>query len=171
MLGHRRPALVVEAAVVGELEVLHGVAVLGIGVVEAVGHADALDGCLGDAVDHRRLGHPGGLQQDRGDVDDVVELVAGLTLGGDPVGPVDDGGVAGPAPVGGDLLGPLIRGTQGMRPADRIVVVGRRPAQLVDPLAQELRGLQRGHAVEVDHLVEGPLEGASALAPLSPTIT
>ena len=76
------------------------------------------------------------------------------------VRPVDDRAVAGAAPVGGDLLGPLVRRVHGVGPADRVVVVGVRPAEVVEPRGHELRRLQRRGAVEVDHLVEGAVEGA-----------
>src|SRR5512132_1173935 len=97
-----------------------------------------------------------------------VELGAELPSGLDALGPVDDGAVAGAAPVGGDLLGPLVRGVHGMGPADRVVVVGLRPAELVDPRRQELRCLQMAEAAEGDHLVEGPLQrplGGGAVVP------
>jgi hypothetical protein len=53
---------VVDAPVAEHLEVL-GLAPLGrIGVVEAVGHAGAVQWLLLHAVDHRRLGQPSHLQ-------------------------------------------------------------------------------------------------------------
>ena len=62
------------------LEVLRLVALGRLGVVEGVHHADALERRLLDAVDERRLGQPGRLEDRRRDVDDVVELVADLAL-------------------------------------------------------------------------------------------
>ena len=88
-------------------------------------------------------GQPGGLEDGRRDVDDVVELVADLALGLDAVRPVDDRAVAGAAPVRGDLLGPLVRRVHRVRPADRVVVVGLGRAELVDPRRHELGRLQR----------------------------
>ena len=46
-----------------------------------------------------------------------------------------------------------------MRPADRVVGIGVAATPLVDVRHQELGGLQLRHAVEVDHLVEGAVEG------------
>ena len=77
-----------------------------------------------------------------------------------PVGPVHDGAVARSAPVRRDLLGPLIRRVHRVRPAHRVVVVGLRPAELVDPRVEERRRLDGGHAVEVDHLVVRAVERA-----------
>ncbi len=86
VLGHRGPALVVDAAVAEHLEVLRLVALGGVGVVEAVGHADALDRLLLHPVDHHRRRQPGHLEHRRGDVDDVVELRAHLALAVMPPG-------------------------------------------------------------------------------------
>ena len=102
-----------------------------------------------------RLGQARRLEDRRRDVDHVVELRADLALGLDPLRPVDDGAVARAAPVRGDLLGPLVGRVHGVRPAHGVVVVGLRPAELVEPGHQELRRLEGGHAVEVEHLVEG----------------
>ena len=112
------------------------------------------------AVDADRLGQTGDLQDGRGQVDHVVELLAQLAAGLEASWPVHDRRVAGAAPVGGHLLGPLVRGVHGMGPPDRVVVVGVRPAEVVQPRRHELRGLDRRGAVEVDHLVEGPVQGA-----------
>ena len=153
-LRHRGPALVVDAAVAEHLEVLRLVPLGRLGVVEGVEHADAFDRVLLDAVHRDRLGQAGRLEDRRRDVDHVVELRADLALGLDALGPVDDGAVARAAPVRGDLLGPLVGRVHGVRPAHGVVVVGLRPAELVDPRRQELRRLEGRHAVEVDHLVE-----------------
>ena len=77
-------------------------------------------------------GQPGRLEDGRRDVDDVVELVADLALGLDPVRPADDRAVAGAAPVRGDLLGPLVGRVHRVGPADRVVVVGLGRPELVD---------------------------------------
>ncbi len=77
-----------------------------------------------------------------------------------PRGPVHDRAVAGAAPVRGDLLGPLVRRVHRVRPADRVVVVGLRRAELVDPLGHELGRLQRAGAVERDQLVEAAVHAA-----------
>ena len=75
-----------------------------------------------------------------------------------PVRPVHDRAVARAAPVRGDLLGPLIRGVHRVRPADRVVVVGVRSAELVDLALHELDRLDRGHAVQHRHLVEAAVQ-------------
>ena len=78
----------------------------------------------------------------------------------DPGRPVDDRAVARAAPVRGDLLRPLVRRAHRVRPADGVVVVGVGAAEVVEPLHHELRRLERGGAVEVDHLVVGAVQRA-----------
>ena len=78
----------------------------------------------------------------------------------EPVRPVHDGAVARAAPVRGDLLGPLVRRAHRVRPADRVVVVGVRGAEVVDLGQQELGRLDARHAVERGHLVEAAVHRA-----------
>ena len=84
--GYRRPPVVVDASVAEHFEVLGGAAFLGPGIIERVGHADALERHLLDTVDTDRLGKPGGLEHGGGDVDDVVELRADFPLAVTPPG-------------------------------------------------------------------------------------
>ena len=130
------------------------------GVVERVEHADAFERCLLDPVDEGRVRQLRRFEDGRRDVDDVGELGPRLAPCGDPARPVHDHAVAGAAPVGGDLLGPLVRGVHGVRPADGVVVVGVRAAEVADPVLHELDGLQLAGAVERDGLVEGAVDRA-----------
>ena len=160
VLGHRAPALVVNAAVAEHLEVLGLVPLRRFGVVEAVQQAGALVGALQDPVDDRRRRYARGLQHGGRQVDDMGELIAYAAFVVDPVGPVHDGAVAGAAPMRGHLLGPLIGRVHRPRPADRVVAVGAFAAELVELGHQEFGGLEVGHAVEVGHLVERALQRA-----------
>ena len=141
----------------------------GVGVVEAVEHADALHRRLLHAVDDDRLRQAGGLEDGRRDVDDVVELVRTSPLRRDAVRPVDDRAVAGAAPVGGDLLGPLVGRVHGVRPADRVVVVGVGAAELVDGArAGTPASRARPAPLKLIISLKVPLSVPSAEAPLSP---
>ncbi len=160
MPGHSCPALVVDAAVAEHLEVLRRVAIRRIGVVERVGHRDALERSLLHAVDAQRLRQAGRLEHRGRDVDHVMELRADLALRLDAARPVHDRAVPRAAPVRGHLLRPLVRGVHRVRPADRVVVVGRGGAEVVDPRHHELRRLESDSAVEDDELVEAPGGGA-----------
>ena len=137
----RHPAVVVDAAVAGALVVLRGMALLGVGVVERVLHADAGDRRLLDAIDDLGLGHAHGLEDRRDDVDHARVLPANLALGLDALGPVHDHpGVVAAAvrhrdrPRGGRRAG--------HRPADGVVRVGVRPAVLVET-GQQIRHVFR----------------------------
>ena len=78
-------------------------------------------------------------------------LVADLPASGDPGRPGHDEGIGGTAAV--DLALPAPEGrVAGPRPAPRVVVVGRRSAQVVDAL--EVLGEVLRHHVEEEHLVE-----------------
>ena len=135
---HRRPPLVVDAAVAEHLEVLRLVPLGRLGVVERVEHAEAFERRLLHAVDDRRMRQAGGFEDRRRDVDHVMELAADLALRLDAVRPVHDRAVARAAPVRRDLLGPLIGRIHRVCPAHRVVVVGFRPAEDVDLRRQEL---------------------------------
>ena len=113
-------------------------------------------------------GKPGRVEDGGRHVDHVVELRADLALRVDPAGPVDDRAVPRPAPVRGDLLRPLVGRVHRVRPADRVVVVGPRRAEVVDPRGHELHGLEAARAVEDDELVEAavrrPFRGGAVVA-------
>ena len=157
---HRGPALVVDPAVAEHLEVLRRPPVLGARVVERVRHRDAVQRLLLDAVDAQRLGELRGVEHRRGDVDHVVELRADLASRLDAARPVHDRPVARAAPVRRDLLRPLVRRVHRVRPADRVVVVGVRRAEVVDPGDHELGRLEPERAVQDDELVEAAVRRA-----------
>ena len=157
-MGHGRPALVIDAAITEHLEVLGLVLVGRFGIVEGVQHADALDRVLLHAIHKQWLGKSRCFENRRRNVDHMVELRADLAFGFDPLRPMNDGSVPGPAKVRRDLLGPLVGRVHGVGPADRIVVVGLRAAELVEPLRQILGRLHGLQAIEVAHLVKAAVD-------------
>ncbi|CAB4713163.1 unannotated protein [freshwater metagenome] len=160
VLGDGGPAFVVDPAVAVHLEVLRHV-LLGRGAVaQARRHRGALDRVLRDAVDRGGVRQSGDLEDRRGDVDDVVPLVPHRAGVGDAGRPVHDEAVAGAAVVGGDLLGPLVGRVHGQCPADVVVRVRRRPADVVELLEDAVGRV--GQAVETQHLVERALDAALA---------
>ena len=104
MQGSGIPAVLIVPTAPGELEVLDRARRGSLGVGEGVGHAHPFERLLLDAVDHGGLRQPRQLQHGRGDVDQMVELVADLPSGGDPLGPPDHRAIGG-APIGGVELG------------------------------------------------------------------
>ena len=158
MLGDGGPALVVNAAIAHDLEVLHVMLLRGLAVVKRVEHAGPLDRVLLNTIHRNRLRQTGCFEDRRGHVYHVGKLRANLAPGFDTLGPVDNSAVARPAPMGRDLLGPLVGGVHGVRPAHGVVVIGFRPAEFVDPLCEVLGCLEALQLVEVAHLVEGPVD-------------
>ena len=84
--------------------------------------------------------------------------MANLVLGPYAAGPVDDRSVPRATPVGCDLLRPLVRGAHGVGPTHGVVVEGLGSAEEVDALDHELGGLQLGHSIEGEYLVESALD-------------
>jgi hypothetical protein len=101
---------------------------------------------------------PHGFQDGGRDVDDMVELGADASLVLDPCRPGDHEAIAGAAEMAGDLFGPREGRVHRMRPADRVMVEGGRPAQLVHAALDFLEVFGRG--VEEGHLVEQALMAA-----------
>src|SRR5271165_4761128 len=123
VLCHRGPALVIDAAVAEHLEVLRLMPLRGLGVIERIQHAHALDWALLYAIDRNRFGQPCRLENRGRDIDDMVELRADFALRFNAIRPRYDGAVTRPAPVRSDLLRPPVRRVHRVRPADRIVVI------------------------------------------------
>ena len=160
MPGDPGPPLVIDATVAEHLEILQVVHLGRIGLVEGIGHAEPFERSLLDAIDRGGRRNAGNLEHGRGNIDDMGELRADLVAGLNSLGPVHDRAIAGTAPVGRDLLGPLVRGIHGMRPADRIVVVRLRAAKLVELAYQKLGRFDGSQTVEIGHLVEAAVDGS-----------
>src|SRR5208283_1234269 len=101
-----QPALVVDAAVAEDLEILCLAPILRLGIRKRIQQAYAFDGSLRRAVHRFGLGQAGRFENGRRDVYDVVPLRPQLALGFDLVRPVNDHAVARAAVAAGDLLGP-----------------------------------------------------------------
>ena len=127
--------------------------------LEGRAEAHALQRDLGEALDHLRQLHPDAVVDGGHQVGGVGELVPQLAPGLDLPGPGDDQRV-GHAPLEVVALPHLERGVERPRPAHRVVVVGRRRAQLLEVL-QILLDLV-GDAVEELVLVDRPVGAALA---------
>ena len=151
----------VDGVVAHHLEVLRLVLRRRVGVrlVEGVGHADALDRALLDAVHDLGGADAGRLQDRRHDVDHMVELVADAALVRDHLRPGNRHALAHAAEVRGDLLGPGERRVERPGPRHRHVRVGLvRAPDIVEVLELVL---DRHHdAVEHRHLVRRAVQRA-----------
>src|SRR5262245_26922229 len=99
MLGYRGPAVVIDAAIAEDLEVLRLMPPRRFGIVERVTHAHAFDRILPNAVDGFRLRKTGALQDGGRDVDDVAKLRARFAFGLKSVRPTNDRAVTRAAPM------------------------------------------------------------------------
>ena len=153
------PAVLVDRAGSGELEVLNRMALLSGGVIERVQEAGAVHRLLLDPVDLLRFGNAGRLQHRRRNVDAMRELRAHVRVGPEPVGPGDNHRVARSAEMARHLLAPLKRSVTGVRPRGGDVRGGVLPADRLDPAVllidqfELLLGVEHD-AVEERHLVK-----------------
>ena len=160
----RDPAVVVDRAVGGELEILGRAAALGLRVVERVGHRDPFDRLLLDTVDDRGRADLARVENRGHHVDDVMKLRANFPPRLDPLGPVHDQGVARAAQVARHLLGPLEGGVHGPGPADGHVRLAGRAADLVDAFDRALETqLQAEQAGDLAERAFQPPLGAGAI--------
>ncbi len=163
---HRFPPVVIDGPRAEHLEVLRRVPGLGGGAVgaEQVPEADPVDRGLGDAVDLARRGDTDKLEDGRGHVDGVRELVPDRARGAsEAAGPRHNARV-GDAPLVDLPLPALERGVARHRPAPRIVVMGEGAADLVDA-GLHLRARRGIEVVEAD-VVDRPLGAAFGAGPV-----
>ena len=154
----RPPAILVDGAAAEHLEVLHGVPLGSLRILEGVEEAGAVHRLLLDPVDCFRLREANSLEDGGADVDAVGELRAQIAVGLDPVRPGDDHRVARPTQVARHLLAPLERRIVGVGPGRGEVRRGVIAAQALDAAVlldqlQLLLGIEHD-AVEEGHLVE-----------------
>src|ERR1700756_3503154 len=100
--GH--PSLVIDSSISKHLEILCGVPLLGLSVVEAIDHRRAVERSLHSSTHSVREGEAGCFQHGRRYVGDVGKLRTDLSLGFDARRPVDHQSVGGSAVMGRDLL-------------------------------------------------------------------
>jgi hypothetical protein len=162
--GAGEPALVVDRAVAGDLEVLGRVPLLGLGVVKRIDQTLAFHRHLPRAVHDLGLGQTGRFQHGRRDVNHMAELRADFVLRFDALGPVRHHADARAAEVGRHLLGPLERRVQRHGPTGRHVGIGFGAAPFVHQLDHVFEFL--GHAVEVGHFVEHAVHAAFGTGPV-----
>ncbi len=135
------PALVVDAAVAEHLEVLAVPRRRRRRVAQPVAEAAAVQRHLRYAPAHRGRLHPDQVEHRRGDVDAVLELRPHLPAGHVTGRPAQHERHPDPALVG-VLLVAAERGVADLRPAQRVVALRPRAADLVDPVQAVLEVLR-----------------------------
>src|SRR5438132_671027 len=115
------PAIIINGTVPKHLKVLGCMTVLSFCVIEGINHRRPIEGKLLSAIHHLWKRQAGGFQYSRCNIYHVTKLWADLSLRFDSFGPMHYHTVPGASPMRSNLLGPLERSIQCMRPADRIV--------------------------------------------------
>src|SRR5213594_3628886 len=115
------PAIMINGAVTKHLKVFGRMAVLGFGIIEGINHGRSVERKLVGAIHHfwKRQTHR--FKYSRSNIHHVTKLRPDLTFGFDTFGPMHYHSVARASPMRRNLLGPLERSIQSMRPANGIM--------------------------------------------------
>src|SRR6266487_3235947 len=152
------PAIMVNGAVTKHLEVLGGMPVLSFRIVKSVNHRRSVERKLLSAVHHLWKGQTGRFKHSRSNIYYMTKLRPDLSFGFDSFGPMHHHSVAGTPPMRSNLLGPLKRSIQSMRPANGIVRESIR-ASPVFYMIHHL-GSSTNNAIQRHHLVIRPFRPA-----------
>src|SRR5437868_2199615 len=115
------PAIVIDAAITKHFEILSGVRLLGLGIVEGINHRGPIKRPLRCPVHTLGERQAGSLQYSRGNIRDMSKLGADFSLGFDPRWPMYNYSVCSSAVVRSDLFGPLEGSVASPRPANCIM--------------------------------------------------
>src|SRR5436309_8666242 len=147
------PAIVIDAAITKHLEILSGVRLLGLRIVEGINHRGPIKRPLRCPIHALGERQARGLQYSRGNIRDMSELGADLSPGFNPRWPMYNYTVRSSAVVRCDLFGPLERSVAGPRPANRIMRKSARVAPIVQMRHIDLGGVN--NSIQCHHLVIG----------------
>src|SRR5438067_13868879 len=150
----RDPAVMVNGAVTKHLEVLGCMPVLSFRIIKSINHRRSVKRKLLGAVHHLRKRQTRSLKHSRCNIYYVAKLWADLTFSFDSFGPMHYHAVAGAAPMRSNLLGPLERSIQSMRPANRIVRESMWTSPVID-MVHHL-GCITINAIQRHHLIVSP---------------
>src|SRR6266576_4188528 len=125
------PTIVIDAAITKHLEILSGVRLLGLRIVEGINHRRPIKRPLRYPVHALGERQAGSLQHSRGNIRDMSELGADFSLGFNPRWPMYNYTVRSSSGGRCDLFGPLEWSVAGPRPANRIMREGARVAPIV----------------------------------------
>src|SRR5205809_146585 len=153
MAGAGHPAIVIDAAITKHLEILSGMRLLGLRIVEGINHRGPIKRPLRCPVHALGERQAGGLQYSRGNIRDMSELRADFSLDINPRWPMYNYTVRSSAIVRCDLLGPLEWSVAGPRPTNRIMREGARVAPIVQMRHIDLGGVN--NSIQCHHLVIG----------------
>src|SRR5438128_8300811 len=164
MPGACDPAIMVNRAVTKHLEVLGSMTVLGFWIIEGINHRRPIERKLLSPVHHLRKRQTHCFQHGWGNIYHVTKLRPDLPFGFDSVGPMHDHSVAGATPMGSNLLGPLERSIQGMRPANGIMRESIRTSPVIYVIHH--LGSSADNAIQSHHLIVSPFGSSFGARPV-----
>src|SRR6266699_4500550 len=141
MAGTGDPAIVIDAAITKHFEILSGLCLLGLRIVEGINHRGPIKRSLRCPVHALGERQAGSFQYSRGNIRDMSELGADFSLGFDPRWPMYNYTIRSSAVVRCDLFGPLERSVAGPRPTNRIMREGARVAPILQMRHVDLGGV------------------------------
>src|SRR6266487_4049630 len=152
------PAIMVNGAVTKYLEILSGMPVLSFWIIKSINHRRPIERKLLGTVHHLWKRQTRSLKHSRCNIYHVTELRADLPFSFDSFGPMHYHSVAGAAPMRSNLLGPLERSIQGVRPANGIV----RESIWTSPIIYMIHHLGSipNNAIQRHHLIVRPFRSA-----------
>src|SRR5206468_4433387 len=145
------PAIMINGAVTKHLEVLGRMTVLSFGIIKGINHRRPIERKLLSAVHHLWKRQTHCFKYSRCNIYDVTKLRPDLSFGFDTFGPMHHHSVAGASPMRRDLLGPLKRGIQRVRPANGIVWKSIWTSPVIDMIHH--LGSSANNAIQCHHLV------------------
>src|SRR5436309_13993290 len=153
MTGTGDPAIVIDAAITKHVEILSGVRLLGLRIVEGINHRGPIKRPLCCPVHAPGERQAGSLQYSRGNIRDMSELGADFSLGFNPRRPMYNYTVRSSAIVRSDWFGPLERSVAVPCRANRIMREGARVAPFVQMRNVDFGGVN--NSIQCHHLVIG----------------
>src|SRR5206468_384104 len=140
MTGACNPAIMVNGAVTKHLEVLRRMAVLGFRIIKGINHRRSIERKLLRAIDDLWKRQTDGLEHSWSYIYYMAKLRPDLTLGFDSFWPMHYHSVPRASPMRSNLLGPLERSVQSMRPTNCIVRESIRTSPVIY-MIHHLRGV------------------------------
>src|SRR6266566_7490055 len=152
------PAIMVNGAVTKHFEVLGRMPVLGFCIIKGINHRRPIERKLLGAIYRLWKRQTNCLEHGRGNIYDVTKLRPDLAPGFDTFGPMHYHSVASASPMRSNLLGPLERSIQRVRPANGIVRESIRASPVIDMIHH--LGSSTNNAIQSHHLVVRPFRSA-----------
>src|SRR6266496_3879077 len=145
------PAIMVNGAVTKHLEVLSGMPVLSFWIIKSINHRRSIERKLLGAIYRLWKRQTRSLKHSRCNIYYVTKLWTNLSLRFDSFGPVHDHSVASASPMRSNLLGPLERSIQRVRPANGIVRESIRASPVIDMIHH--LGSSANNTIQSHHFV------------------